>query len=135
MLAKIIEFVKQSKTYWYEGFLVLCIALIAFTSYNLGKVRSLEKVPLEIGEADIYKAVTGDFSPSTGTAASQGPQTSKAPVKPRDPRVVVSKNSTSKVYHHTWCSSASRIKEENKVWFETAAIAQAAGYTLAGNCQ
>jgi methylphosphotriester-DNA--protein-cysteine methyltransferase len=34
-----------------------------------------------------------------------------------------------------WCSSANRIKEENKVFFLTKEAAQAAGYTLAGNCQ
>jgi hypothetical protein len=37
-------------------------------------------------------------------------------------------------YHLPWCSSAQRIKEENKIWFETKEAAEKAGYTPAGNC-
>jgi hypothetical protein len=47
----------------------------------------------------------------------------------------VSKSSASKKYHHAWCSSGLRIKEENRVWFPTADDAIAAGYSLAGNCR
>lgn len=37
-------------------------------------------------------------------------------------------------YHLLTCSGAKRIKEENKVFFATAAEAEAAGYTAAANC-
>lgn len=51
-----------------------------------------------------------------------------------DPRVVASKASSSKKYHFSWCPGAVKIKAENRVWFPTAAAAQAAGYSLAGTC-
>jgi len=37
-------------------------------------------------------------------------------------------------YYLPSCSGASRIKEENKVWFSSASEAEAAGYTPAANC-
>lgn len=123
MIAKLREFVKS---YGYDVFVVLCIGLIAVTSYNLGKIQAFKKTPIEVGEADIFNSLTAE--------AGQTPATS-SPSVPRDQRVVASKKSDSKVYHFTWCSGAKRIKEENKLWFETEAAAQVAGYTLAGNCQ
>lgn len=37
-------------------------------------------------------------------------------------------------YYLPSCRGASQIKEENRIWFETAAQAQAAGYEPAENC-
>ena len=45
---------------------------------------------------------------------------------------VASKTGTK--YHLPGCSGAKRIKEENKVWFETKEQAAAAGYEPAANC-
>ena len=45
---------------------------------------------------------------------------------------IVSKNGTK--YYLPSCVGASKIKEENKVWFATVADAQAAGYGPAANC-
>ena len=39
------------------------------------------------------------------------------------------------VYHLPWCSGAKRIKEENRVWFDTREAAEAAGYRPATNCK
>lgn len=38
-------------------------------------------------------------------------------------------------YHLPSCSSAKRIKEENKVYFATKEDAELAGYSPAGNCE
>ena len=46
---------------------------------------------------------------------------------------VASKNSNK--YHLPWCSGATRITEENKIWFSSKAEAEAAGYPPAGNCK
>lgn len=46
---------------------------------------------------------------------------------------VASKNSTK--YHILTCSSASKITETNKIWFDTAEEAAAAGYTPCNICQ
>ncbi len=47
--------------------------------------------------------------------------------------VFASKNGTT--YYFESCGSGSRIKEENKVWFDTESVAQSAGYRLAKVCQ
>ncbi|MBI4224724.1 MAG: hypothetical protein HY617_00160 [Candidatus Sungbacteria bacterium] len=38
------------------------------------------------------------------------------------------------VYYAVWCSGVSRIREENKVWFQTKEDAKAQGYRPAKNC-
>lgn len=82
--------------------------------------------------ADIYKAVSGKKDSSAGGEA--GPAIPTITPKPLDMRVVVSKASDSKKYHYSWCSSWKKIKPENQVWFNSDKEAEAAGYTLAGNC-
>src|SRR5688500_6925308 len=125
MLTKILAFVKGVQ---YELFLIVCVALIAFTSYQLGLRSSHRKLPLTIEQnAAIFQAAQGK--------AGESLSLKNTPSAPRDPRVVVSKSSTSKKYHFTWCSSGQRIKEENKIWFANETLAQQAGYTLADNCQ
>lgn len=120
ILTKLWTWVKSRQK---DIFLLFCMALIAVTGYNLGKINALKKTPITItgGEADVYSASSQTGKIKTGQ-------------KPAviDKRVVVSKNSDK--YHFTWCSGAKRIKEENKIWFETEAAALAAGYTKAGNC-
>lgn len=52
-------------------------------------------------------------------------------------RVVADKSllgKKSNKYHYSWCSSWKKIKPENQVWFNSDKEAEAAGYTLAGNC-
>jgi hypothetical protein len=47
--------------------------------------------------------------------------------------VVASKKGS--VYHLPWCPGATRMKEENKVFFENSSEAELAGYTPAKNCE
>lgn len=99
--------------------LAFCMVLVAWSFYHVGRIASSHTEPIRIShdESSITPAATGVRS------------------VPLDARVVVSKNSSSKKYHYSWCGSGNRIKEENKVWYETAALAESAGYTLAGNCR
>lgn len=46
--------------------------------------------------------------------------------------IVASRNGTK--YYFRWCSGVSRIKEENKVWFETTKEAEDRGYEPSKNC-
>jgi len=66
-------------------------------------------------------------SPPSGAAAAALPATGSA-----EGAYVASKNGTK--YYLPSCSGAKRIKDENKVWFATAAAAAAAGYEPAANC-
>ncbi len=121
ILAKISNLVKNRRK---DIFLGLCLLLISVICYNLGRTNALNKAEIETGEmANINRPTT-----RTSTAKATSAQ-------PKDLRVVVSKASTSKKYHYSWCSGAQRIKEANKLWFNNESLAQQAGYALAGNCQ
>ncbi|OGN07323.1 MAG: hypothetical protein A3B86_01040 [Candidatus Yanofskybacteria bacterium RIFCSPHIGHO2_02_FULL_38_22b] len=130
MLPKLLE---KIKTYQYLIFLVLCFGLISFISFNLGKINALEKSPIKVGESGNLKTINTDLKADIYSSA-QGGRKNQTETKKLDTRVVVSKTSTSKKYHYSWCASASKIKEENKLWFNSDKEAEAAGYTLAGNC-
>ena len=117
------------KSSQYHIFLAVCIALISFISFSLGKISQNDQKQLKVTEgANIYQAAkrqeTSDQVKNSPTATP----------KPLDMRVVVSKASDSKKYHHVWCNSWKKIKLENQVWFNSAQEAETAGYTLAGNC-
>lgn len=40
-----------------------------------------------------------------------------------------------KAYHFPWCPSALKIKESNRVWFDSKEDAEKAGYAPAANCE
>jgi len=40
-----------------------------------------------------------------------------------------------KMYYNVGCSGASRIKEENKIWFSTKEEAEKSGYTISSTCK
>lgn len=131
MISKFLHLIKSHQQ---TLFLLVCIGLVSVISYNIGRINALEKTPLKITkegvlQADIYKGT----SPKT-VINEKGEVPTQAPV-PRDLRVIASKKSTTKKFHYLWCSGAKQIKEENKLWFDSASAAQAAGYTLAANCE
>lgn len=125
IIAKIGDWVKRHQRDIWTG---LCLVLIGWSAYNVGVIRGYLATTAPTQEDNISEQVTPQLR------AQAVPEQAKAPAH-TDPRVIVSKSSTSKKYHYTWCTSGQRIKEENKVWFPTAQAAEAAGYTLAGNCQ
>lgn len=123
IVAKIGDWVKNHRRDLWVG---TCLALATWSAYNVGRLRAAhEQAPAAIALQE------GTPTPTPATihvrAIPRGPAHT-------DPRVVASKTSTSKKYHFTWCTGASKIKEANKLWFATAQAAQAAGYTLAANC-
>lgn len=123
------NFIKIVKTHQNHIFLATCMLMVAIISFNIGKINSLERATITFTSGvDTY---TSESKPlPTKQVAGESTTTHQAPKL--DLRVVASKNSDK--YHFVWCSSAKRIKEENKLWFINEAEAQKAGYTLAGNC-
>lgn len=123
ILAKIVQAVKNHNK---DLFLSFCIVLISIIGFNLGRINVLNKTPTKTTEnANVYQATNG-----TSTQSNQKPISTQ----PKDMRVVVSKASSSKKYHYSWCNSGKRITQKNQLWFENESLAQQAGYTLAGNC-
>lgn len=47
--------------------------------------------------------------------------------------VAASRNGTR--YYYPWCGGINRIKEANKIWFESEKEAEAAGYSIASGCE
>ncbi|OGN09598.1 MAG: hypothetical protein A3C61_01610 [Candidatus Yanofskybacteria bacterium RIFCSPHIGHO2_02_FULL_39_10] len=130
MIAKLLNIIKSSQ---YHLFLALCIGLISFVSYNLGKIDALDKRPIKIGENSGWKVENSNLKADIFEASNNATSTTLNSSKQLDTRVVTSKNSDK--YHYTWCAGAKRIKEENKVWFNSSQEAEGRGYTLAGNCE
>ena len=127
-IANIVGFVKRHQDRLWRGFVLV---LIAWSGFNVG-IISARKGAIPAQEATLFQSRTSIVS-QTPVPAGQGSQTTVRLDK-SDVRVVVSKGSSSKKYHYSWCSSGQRIKEPNRLWFPTAQAAEAAGYTLAGNC-
>lgn len=98
--------------------LALIIILVALLSFGIGKLSSLgEREPIKI-EYD-SQPTTYSSQPTANTNIQNG-------------GVVASKNGTK--YHYSYCPGAKQIKEENKLLFASAVLAERAGYTLASNC-
>jgi len=111
-----------------EIFLILLVSLIAFISFGLGRLSTIDstpKNPIHIEDSVQYQGAT-----SNGALQNTLKTTSKGEIG----GFLVASKSGSK-YHFPWCSGAGRIKEENKIWFNTVGDARAAGYTPAANCK
>lgn len=135
MIPRIGEWVKRHRGRLWTA---LCLALSAWSAYNLGLIHASRGArPLQ--DAAVFRVREGNVPQSgtrsperSGRGSEQG--STKPAVDRTDTRVVVSKSSSSKKYHHAWCPGAKQIKEANRIWFPSAQAAQAAGYALAGNC-
>ena len=120
MIAEVLNIIKKNL------FLISLVVLISLFSYQLGRISGPKDEPIKIEGGSIQEIFQPDSNIRINTDdANRG-------VERIDFRVVVSKNSDK--YHFLWCSGAERIKEENKVYFNSEEEAIKAGYTLAGNC-
>lgn len=128
--------------HWYQTskndlYVAAIIFLVGMTSFGLGRLSAIwpKKEPViidqngEIGQsprsAGLEKSVNNftkqsDSPPSSISASVKG-------------KYVASKNGAA--YHFPWCAGALKIKEENKIWFQTKEEAEKAGYKPAGNCE
>ncbi len=125
MLTKIIKFIKS---YQSDIILVVAVVLISITSFNLGKISAFhnKKPPVTITEQrDTGAQIIQDKDRKESSAAIK--DFANEPV-------VVSKKSSGKLYHFSWCPGASKISEKNKLTFANETAAISAGYTLASNC-
>ncbi len=107
-----------------DAFIVLLIILVGLSSFGLGRLSALSSREVPVS---IYQA------PSS-LAAEDRTKTSGVSLRERSvAAVVASKNGTK--YHFPHCSGASRISEANRIEFPSSQEAEAAGYSLAANCQ
>src|SRR3989338_8575719 len=126
-VTKVNSWISENKS---DLYIAALIFLVGLASFGLGRLSVLwpKKEPIEITIPDarstIYEETRGDSSSVSQTAAI---------VPSVQGKYVASKNGTA--YHFPWCPGALRIKEENKIWFETKEAAEKAGYKPAGNCE
>lgn len=93
------------------------------------QTQNQEKSLQDNGTRDnITTPITGNNNKNRSSATTEE---KKVPVSKR--RYVASKNGTK--YHLPTCSGAKRIKEENKIWFDSKTEAEQAGYEPAKNCK
>lgn len=108
-----------------ELYVSALIFLVGMASFGLGRLSVLwpKKEPLKI--------ITNNQDTITNDQEETIKKTATA-VSSRG-KYVASKSGTS--YHYPWCQGALKIKEGNKIWFQTKEEAEKAGYKPAGNCE
>ncbi len=106
-------------------FFVILLITTAGLAFGLGRLAQIEakRPPIRIE------------TPSTSISAVDIEElaTINPPLASVGGLYVASRSGTK--YHLPWCSGALRIKEENKIWFDSKAEAEVAGYEPAANCK
>ncbi len=109
-------------------FVLALLGFVAIGSFGLGRLSRLNElrpaVTIEAPRA-VAENIRGDTSLALEGSTEQGSAS--------DGEVVASKSGSK--YHFPWCSGAKSIADANKIWFNSAVAARAAGYTAAANCK
>ncbi|MDO8600103.1 MAG: hypothetical protein Q7R73_00590 [bacterium] len=128
---KVKEYARASQK---DLFLAGLIFLVSIGSFGLGRLSAIwpEKEPIRISQTAGISGPAVGLGEVVGTGDFIKPNDS-APSPILSGKYVASKNGTA--YHYPWCSGAKRIKEENKIWFQTKEEAESRGYKPAANCE
>jgi hypothetical protein len=124
-------------------YVALLVVLVGVVSFGLGRqsvagegvFRPAPTVSIPMSEGVIVHDALNNSGTPTGVTLIEAPTTTIiAPFSPDQPqdKVVASRSGTK--YHLLVCPGAAQIKDENKIYFESAAHAKAAGYSPAANC-
>lgn len=124
---------------WRRLFVPLVVILVGVLGFGVGRLTGEGQGNAIKIEYDPSLASLMNTTPSGSTqtasvsnASVLAPQSLGSPTTASQ-AVVASKNGTK--YHFPYCPGAKQIKAENKISFNSAAEAEASGYTLAGNCK
>ena len=113
------------------------IFLIGIASFGLGRLSVLlpQKDPIRFEDTASLPDQRDSTTSSLSLSDSISPEANPRGITitgPNNALFVASKSGSA--YYATWCSGASKIREENRVWFQTKQDAQAKGYRPAKNC-
>ena len=127
-LQKVKFWILENKSDLYVAVLIF---LVSIASFGLGRLSLLwpKKESIRVEQGSSYRGSTPvnvNENQILKTASVGSGSLTKG-------KYVASKNGTA--YHFPWCAGALKIKEENKIWFETKEDATKAGYKPAGNCE
>ncbi|MEK7157545.1 MAG: hypothetical protein AAB688_00535 [Patescibacteria group bacterium] len=117
-----------------DFFTAIVILLVGFAGFGLGRLSALEgkKSPILIERNPLFSSLLNETVPIRDSVSSLGTPTTKSIQNSREKSFVASKTGTK--YYFPWCGGVSKIKEENKIWFDSAIKARESGYTPAANC-
>lgn len=115
--------IKSRKAYIGKAVICCCILAISAAGWCFTPPRS----PVG-GTGEVHVTV----APVSGEPATIP---SEAPPSPAAAQGAYTASTKSDKFHLPHCSSASRISEDNRVWFQTRDEAIAAGYSPCGKCQ
>ena len=112
-------------------FIAGVIFLVGLGSFGLGRLSAImpTKPPLTISGPQMMRPVN---NAAPDLAASGSTEIPRDTAMASSGKYVGSISGTA--YHFPWCPGAQRIKEGNKIWFQTKEEAEAKGYKPAGNC-
>lgn len=115
-------------------FVAAVIFLTGLGSFGLGRLSAVmpQKPSLAITGAEIDAGVASQSKGTDEIATSAAGRAIKDHAISAAGKYVASKSGAA--YHLPWCPGALRIKESNKIWFQTKEEAAAKGYKPAGNC-
>jgi uncharacterized protein YdeI (BOF family) len=125
MLSRFKNFCKDKQS---DLFIIITIILVTLISFGIGRLTTPKTEPIQI--KNLEKASVEDISgEQSSSAASDAAAEDKGNYQGQ---VVGSKNSDK--YHLPDCPGAKQISEQNKIWFNSTAEAEKAGYKPASNC-
>ena len=127
---KIKSFFEDNKS---DLFVAAAVFLVGLGGFGLGRLSAKwpEKKPIVIENSEL-----GSMNQALKQAkiATDGKTPNSSSVNPDSRgKYVASKSGTA--YHFPWCAGAQKIKETNKIWFQTKEEAEGRGYKPAGNCE
>jgi hypothetical protein len=114
--------------------IVIGFVLVAIIAFGAGRLSApqLDKNAVIIEQPNASSSAVnlyGNVSQSAINSVGSGSaiKTSLAPAGQAEGMFVASRGGTK--YHWPWCSYGEKIKEANKIWFNSETEAQAAGYS------
>lgn len=123
--SKVKKFLQENRNDLYTAVIIF---LVGISSFGLGRLSVLwpKKEPIEF--------INNQLSVTNETKQSLGRETGGAAIiSSTKGKYAASKSGTA--YHYPWCPGAQKIKEENKIWFQTKEEAESKGYKPARNCE
>ncbi len=107
---------------------VAIVVLSASAAFGLGYLTGKDA-----GRGSGISVTQMPLTDSLPAAAGATSEVSPPALLPAGGQYVASKTGTR--YYLPWCGGARTIKDENKIWFDSKAQAEAAGYAPAANCK
>lgn len=130
------NYTEKVKT-WFESnkkdaFTASFIFLVGMGSFGLGRLSVIwpQKESITITDTETNAATMPDGTPDSATT-SAGSDIKDRTISAQG-KYIASKSGS--YYHFPWCPGALRIKDANKIWFQTKAEAEGRGLKPAANC-